>query len=229
MIEAKLKRLEKRLYETFASPANKSPSETPAILAAAPPVAAVQLQTRIYCDTGPILERELAARAGLGWIGKHTLLLHPRHGSWFLLGELVTSLDLEPDSPLADHCGTCRRCIEACPTAAITPYHVDATRCISYQTRENRAPTIPPNSMPPCRRPIFCSAATSARKSAPSTAAPWKPANPTSPPASPAPAISLQTVLEMQEAQWDQLTRGSATRRAKLPMWQRNAKALLKP
>ncbi len=101
------------------------------------------LDVRSYSDTGPILEREFAARAGLGWIGKHTLLIHPQKGSWFLLGEMILNLELEPDSPIADHCGTCTRCIDACPTNAITPYSVNATRCISYLTLEHREQIAP--------------------------------------------------------------------------------------
>lgn len=96
---------------------------------------------RSFVDTAPILEREYAARAGLGWIGKHTLLIHPRIGSYMLLGGIATTLDLkapEGQAAFADHCGTCTRCIEACPTGAISPYSVDASRCISYLTIERR-------------------------------------------------------------------------------------------
>lgn len=95
-------------------------------------------QFRVCVDTAPLLEREHAHRAGIGWVGKNTLLIHPSRGSHLLLGEIVTTLDLTPDEPEPDHCGTCTRCIDACPTDCITPYSVDASRCISYLTIEHR-------------------------------------------------------------------------------------------
>jgi epoxyqueuosine reductase len=90
-----------------------------------------------YVDTGPLLERELAQRAGVGFVGKHTNLISRRLGNWFFLSEIITTLEIEPDAPEPNRCGTCTRCITACPTAAITaPFELDARRCISYLTIE---------------------------------------------------------------------------------------------
>lgn len=97
------------------------------------------VQAKVYVDTGPVLEKWWAAQAGIGWQGKHTNLLSTTLGSWFFLGELILDLELEYDSRVPDHCGTCTRCIDACPTQAIVaPYVLDASRCISYLTIELR-------------------------------------------------------------------------------------------
>jgi epoxyqueuosine reductase len=94
---------------------------------------------RVFVDSAPVLEKALAAKAGLGWIGKHSNLLNRSAGSWFFLGEIFTDLPLPVDQPVPEHCGTCSRCIDVCPTQAIVaPYQVDARRCISYLTIELR-------------------------------------------------------------------------------------------
>ena len=98
---------------------------------------------RPYVDTGPMLERDFASEAGLGWNGKSTMQIHPKHGTWFFLGEILTTLALPSDSGAKDRCGSCTRCITACPTSAITaPHRLDARRCVSYLTIESKG-TIP--------------------------------------------------------------------------------------
>ena len=105
---------------------------------------------RVFSDSAPVMEVALAARAGLGWRGKHTLLLSRDAGSMFFLGELFVGLDLATDAPTGNYCGTCERCIEICPTRAIVaPYQLDARRCISYLTIEN------PGAIPEALRPLM--------------------------------------------------------------------------
>jgi epoxyqueuosine reductase len=99
------------------------------------------IETRAYVDTGPVVERVYAKYAGVGWIGKNTCVINQKIGSWLFLGVIVTSLELSPDLPASDRCGTCTRCIDACPTDAIVaPYELDSNKCISYLTIEKRGP-----------------------------------------------------------------------------------------
>jgi epoxyqueuosine reductase len=109
---------------------------------------APQTEGRYYVDTGPLLEKEIAERAGIGWIGKHTNVITREYGSWVFLGEIILSLELDPDIRASDLCGTCNKCIEACPTDAITgPYQLDATKCIPYLTIELKAENIIPTEL----------------------------------------------------------------------------------
>ncbi len=111
--------------------------------------AAGTLGYRVFCDSAPVLEKPLAAKAGLGWTGKHSLILSREAGSWFFLGEIYTNLPLPVDAPTSAHCGSCRRCIDVCPTRAIVaPYTLDARRCIAYLTIEHKG------SIPEPLRPL---------------------------------------------------------------------------
>lgn len=183
-------------------------------------------QTRACVDTAPVMEKEHAARAGIGWMGKNTCIIHPRLGSWFFLGVIATTLELPADVPAIDRCGSCTRCLDACPTGALTAaYQMDARRCISYLTIEHRGEINPalqkqvgdwlfgcdicqdvcpfnsrelPISTEPAMQPRFAGG-----------------------------GIDAMQVMGWSEDEYRKTLKGSAMRRVKLPVLQRNASIVI--
>jgi epoxyqueuosine reductase len=178
-------------------------------------------ESRRYVDTGPVLERELAARAGLGAVGKNTMLLHPQAGSWFMLGELFLSLDLAPDQPLADLCGSCTLCLEACPTGALAePYRLDSNLCISYWTIEHRGPL-----RPEARRMVggWVFGCDVCQEVCPWNAAPEGAVHPEMELPPERAELDLARLLRLSREEYVERFRGSPMKRAKLAGLQRNA------
>ena len=174
---------------------------------------------RVFTDSAPVMEVELAVRAGIGWRGKHTLALS-RTGSWFFLGEIYTDLPLPADAPIAEHCGTCRRCMDACPTGAITaPYQLDARRCISYLTIEHKT-AIPEELRPLVGNRVYgcddCQLVCPWNGFAqPATEEDFAPRN----------GLDRATLVELfgwTEAEFDARLRGSPIRRIGYERWLRN-------
>lgn len=178
---------------------------------------------RVFCDSAPVMEVELATRAGIGWRGKHTLLLSRDEGSWFFLGEIITTLDLvaePPDPPAKPHCGSCERCIDVCPTRAIVaPYRLDARRCISYLTIEHAGPIPEPLRAPIGNRIYGCDDC--------QLVCPWNRYARVSDEPDFAPRNGLDTTTLVDLFGWDQTTfetrmAGSAIRRIGHVRWLRN-------
>jgi epoxyqueuosine reductase len=179
------------------------------------------LTTRCYVDTGPIVERVLAKYAGVGWIGKNTCIINQQKGSWLFLGVILTSLEIAPDVPAPDRCGTCTRCIDACPTDAIlAPYKLDSNRCISYLTIEKRG-AIPEELREGMGRHVFgcdiCQDVCPWNRKAPVTSAPeFAPRSGLVNPA-------LDWLAEMSAEEFRETFRGSPIRRTKRSGLRRNA------
>jgi epoxyqueuosine reductase len=179
------------------------------------------LETRCYVDTGPLVERVYAKYAGVGWIGKNTCIINQQVGSWLFLGVILTSLELTVDMPAPDRCGTCTRCIEACPTdALIAPYQLDSNKCIAYLTIEKRG-SIPENMRDGIGHQVFgcdiCQDVCPWNRKAPATQAPEFQGreglvNP-----------ALEWLAEMNEELFRERFRGSPIRRAKRSGLRRNA------
>ncbi len=178
-------------------------------------------QTRCYVDTGPLVERIYAKYAGVGWLGKNTCIINQKRGSWLFLGVILSSLELPPDVPAPDRCGTCTRCIEACPTDAIlAPYQLDSNRCISYLTIEKRG-AIPEDLREGMGRHLFgcdiCQDVCPWNRKAPITTAPeFQPRDGLVNPA-------LDWLAEMTAEDFREKFRGSPVRRAKHNGIRRNA------
>ena len=175
---------------------------------------------RVCVDSAPLLEKAIAEKAGLGWIGKHTNLINEKAGSWFLLGEILTDLPLPIDPPATERCGTCRACLDVCPTGAIVaPFELDARRCISYLTIELRGP-IPVEFRAAIGNRIFgcddcqivCPWNKFAKRTQEDDFAPRHELD----------TSDLVTLFGWNEAQWSKATEGSALRRAGYEGWLRN-------
>ena len=182
---------------------------------------APEAQTRAAVDTAPVAEKELAARAGVGWLGKNTCLINPKIGSWLLLGEVLTTLDIPADAGSTDHCGSCTRCIDACPTNAITaPYQLDATKCISYLTIEHRG-DIAPELQQQMQDWLYgcdvCQDICPHNRKAPAATAPeFQPRFKSG-------TLPVSDVLSWDNETYRAMLRGSAMKRVKLPILKRNA------
>jgi epoxyqueuosine reductase len=187
--------------------------------------AGVETKTKVYVDTGPVLEKAYAVAAGLGWIGKHSNLLSQKGSSWFFLGEILLPLALPMSTPSGSHCGTCTRCIDACPTGAIVePYVVDSRLCISYLTIELRGP-IPTKLRPLIGTRIYgCDDC--------QDVCPWNRFAVTSEeqaflPREPLASMDLVAMLRMSREEFLLATRGSAIRRARYGGFLRNVAVAL--
>ncbi|HAC62829.1 MAG TPA: tRNA epoxyqueuosine(34) reductase QueG [Cyanothece sp. UBA12306] len=185
------------------------------------------IQTRYYVDTGPIQDKVWAQRAGIGWIAKNSNVITREYGSWVFLGEILTNLTLIPDQPHTQHCGTCTRCLDACPTGAIPqPFVVDANRCIAYHTIENPAEILPEAIASNLQGWVagcdICQEVCpwNQRFAQETDIADFQPY-----PQNLAP--ELKELAQMSLEEWDQRFRSSALRRIKLRRWQRNANANL--
>jgi epoxyqueuosine reductase len=180
-----------------------------------------EIRNWAYVDTGPLVERVYAKYAGVGWMGKNTCIINQRLGSWLFLGVILTSLELAPDLPTPDRCGTCTRCIEACPTQALTaPYQLDSNLCISYLTIEKRG-AISEDMRAGMGRHVFgcdiCQDVCPWNRKAPASAEPEL---------QPRPELvnpALEWLAEMNASQFAETFRGSPVRRAKLSGLRRNA------
>ncbi|MFW6358214.1 MAG: tRNA epoxyqueuosine(34) reductase QueG [Chroococcales cyanobacterium] len=186
------------------------------------------IQAKYYADTGPVQDKVWAEKAGIGWIAKNGNVITREYGSWVFLGEVLTNLSLTPDKPHTAHCGTCTRCLEACPTGAIAkPFIVDANRCIAYHTIENRNEELPEAIAPHLKQWVagcdICQ-----------DVCPWNQRFATEtdvPDFQPYPeniAPKLTELAELSDEAWDSRFRASALRRIKPKILRRNARANLK-
>lgn len=183
-------------------------------------------EARVCVDTSAILERELAAAAGLGWIGKNTMLLHPSRGSYLFLGVIVIGVELTPDEPLPEQCGNCTRCLKACPTRAFPDAHViDASRCISYLTIEHRGEI---DSALAARMGDWVFGCDVCQEVCPYNRCSASTKEPAFQGSLEASRPLLADILAWNESKYRVATHDRATRRAKLAMWKRNAEIAAK-